>query len=73
MLSMIQWPPLAEQAEEYARAYRDARPFKHVVFDDLLSAETCAALAAAFPPPEWPGWDHGRGQRSLPAEEADVR
>lgn len=37
-------------------AYRDARPYPHVVIDGLLGEPRAAALAAAFPPPTHPHW-----------------
>jgi hypothetical protein len=47
--------------ESDAATYNHAKPFKHLIFDDLLLPEACAALAAAFPPPDWEGWNRGRG------------
>ncbi len=37
-------------------AYRDARPYPHVVIDGLLGDARSAALAAAFPAPDHPHW-----------------
>lgn len=43
-------------AIEQRSAYRDARPFPHVVVDGLLGAELAGSLAGAFPGPEHRGW-----------------
>lgn len=39
------------------RAYAAAKPFPHVVIDDVLPAEVFARAAAEFPPIDDPGWD----------------
>lgn len=37
-------------------AYRDARPYAHVAFDDFLGSELALALAERFPGPDHEGW-----------------
>ena len=39
-----------------ASAYRDARPYPHLVLDGLLGDARSAALARAVPAPSHPGW-----------------
>jgi hypothetical protein len=58
---MIQLPALEKRLAADTASYNSAKPFKHLVFDDLLVPEACGALAAAFPPPDWAGWNPGRG------------
>lgn len=37
-------------------AYRDARPFPHVVIDGFAGGELASSLASVFPGPDHPGW-----------------
>ena len=61
MLRMIELSRLNERAERDAVAFREAKPFKHLVFDDLLRTEVRDEMLAAFPASDWPLWDRGRG------------
>jgi hypothetical protein len=61
MLRLIRLAALCDRLSSDTAAYNHAKPFKHLVFDDLLQSETSAALAAAFPPSDWDGWNRGRG------------
>lgn len=61
MMRMVRLPALMERLASDAASYKNAKPFKHLVFDDLLPPEAGQALEAAFPPAEWDGWDRGRG------------
>jgi hypothetical protein len=47
---------LVEIGVQRAAAYRDARPFPHVVIDHLLGDARCDAIARAVPSPTHPGW-----------------
>ena len=38
-----------ERADEYARRFQAARPFRHVVIDDFFSADFCRDVCAQFP------------------------
>ena len=48
MLSLLQ-PDLLTQAPALQRQFLSARPFRHVVIDNFLTSEYCAALASEFP------------------------
>jgi hypothetical protein len=61
MLQLIQLPVLTARLATDAPAFQNARPFRHLVFDDLLVLTAKEALVKAFPAPDWPGWDRGRG------------
>lgn len=61
MLQLVRLEALHNRQAADKADYDNAKPFKHLVFDDLLSPATCEALAAAFPSSEWQGWDRGRG------------
>jgi hypothetical protein len=63
MLRMLQFSTLWDRVASDTECYRRAQPFKHLVFDDLLTPETCAVLATAFPSGEWTGWDRGRREQ----------
>jgi hypothetical protein len=59
---------LVALGRERHAAYRDARPYPHVVIDGLLGDERSAALARAFPPPSHPHWkrrDHAEQRARL--------
>ncbi|MEO6576639.1 MAG: 2OG-Fe(II) oxygenase [Polyangiaceae bacterium] len=43
-------------AKAREQSYRDARPFPHAVFDQLLGEKVAVPLAEAFPRPDHPGW-----------------
>lgn len=45
---------LQPRTSEFARAFRDAKPFPHLVLHDILRIEP--ASMAAFPDPDWPHW-----------------
>jgi hypothetical protein len=47
---------LRDLALERRGAYRDAQPYPHAVFDDLLGSDLARALARQFPGPAHPGW-----------------
>jgi len=44
------------RVEEDARSFRDAKPFRHIVFDDLLVADLVAPFRTAFPRDAWEDW-----------------
>jgi hypothetical protein len=43
-------PDLLARQEEYARAFREADPFPHVVFENFLAPAVCEEVLASFPP-----------------------
>ena len=47
---------LRDLALERRDGYRDALPYPHAVFDDLLGIDLSRALARHFPGPDHPGW-----------------
>jgi hypothetical protein len=47
---------LRDLALERRGAYRDAQPYAHAVFDELLGNDLARALARQFPGPDHPGW-----------------
>ena len=47
---------LVELGRTHQRAYREARPYPHAVFDGLLGDARCTAIAQAVPAPTHPGW-----------------
>ena len=50
---------LAQRARELGPAFRDARPYPHIVIDDFLLASAARELALVFPGPDDPiAWDH---------------
>ena len=50
---------LAQRARDLGPAFREARPYPHVVIDDFLRAEPARELARVFPGPGDPvAWDH---------------
>ncbi len=61
MLQYIQLPLLAARVTADSESFRYAKPFRHVVLDDLLVLESARELLNAFPAVEWPGWDRGFG------------
>src|SRR5689334_19954513 len=63
MLQLIRLGALEDRLASDTVSYNTAQPFKHLVFDDLLPSDASAALRAAFPPPDWQGWDRGRGDK----------
>jgi len=42
-------PAVIGQADEYARRFQAARPFRHVVIDDFFSEDFCRDVCAQFP------------------------
>jgi hypothetical protein len=61
MLRLIRLGALRDRLDADTALYNAGSPFKHLVFDDLLPPEAGESLAAAFPAPDWEGWDRGRG------------
>lgn len=68
MLKLVQIDRLNSRASSDAVAFRDAKPFKHLVFDDLLVPESKQQLIDAFPDERWFGWqdvDHEHQRKKL--------
>jgi hypothetical protein len=47
--------------EDDARSFQDAKPFRHVVFDDLLVDDFAVPIRSAFPQEAWDAWCPVRG------------
>jgi len=48
VLSEIQ-PRIAERADQLSREFASARPFQHVIIDDLLDSHFCQEWMREFP------------------------
>jgi hypothetical protein len=68
MLQYVQLEHLNFRLEKYQREYQTAKPFKHLVLDDLLLPEKTAELHHSFPQETWLGWkdiDHAHQRRKM--------
>jgi len=53
---MIRLESLSRRVEDDARSFRDAKPFPHLVFDDLLVDGVVTPIRTAFPREGWDSW-----------------
>jgi hypothetical protein len=74
----IDYDRLYAMADRRRGEFRTARPFPHIVIDDLLDPETYGQVRAAFPPPDSPIWKkpenaHTRGKLVTRRGESDLK
>jgi hypothetical protein len=58
MFHYINVSKLVERVDQDAASFATAKPYKHIVCDDLLVPGCETAVAAAFPDSQWTGWDN---------------
>ena len=56
MINCINLDSLRRRVQEDAKSFREADPFPHLVFDDLLVEEIKEQLLNTFPVDAWDGW-----------------
>ena len=56
MLDWINMESLNARAESQSQAFQEAKPFRHLVFDDLVLKDKLSSLTRAFPNANWDGW-----------------
>jgi 2OG-Fe(II) oxygenase superfamily len=68
MLKSLQLDRLNSRLSSDVLSFRNARPFKHLVFDDLVVPEVKQELVRSFPSDDWFGWkdiDHEHQRKKL--------
>jgi len=55
---MLDMNKLSAEAPDLKKSFAAARPFRHLVIDNLIVPEKSEALASEFPAPDWTGWNN---------------
>lgn len=56
MIETLQLEKLKRRTQDDARSFREAKPFRHIVLNDLLVDGLAEPFVAAFPEMSWDGW-----------------
>ena len=56
MLHWIDTESLNAKVESQGQAFQEARPFRHLIFNDLVAQDQLPSLIGAFPNTDWDGW-----------------
>jgi len=65
-------PEVLNRAEEFAKEFAQAQPFRHVVVDNFLQAEFCQSLMRDFPPFDAVNALNERGEVGNKATQPDI-
>jgi hypothetical protein len=58
MLAWINMPSLDARVENQRQSFQEAQPFRHLIFDDLVTQDRLSSLIDAFPDTDWSGWQY---------------
>src|SRR5882724_9639821 len=72
MVTALLRPGIASGVDHFRPQYASAKPFKHVVFDDLFEPAFCRELMAGFPSFEAGGSLNERGEQGRKAVVTDL-
>lgn len=71
MIQTLQLDKLTQRISSDAKTFQEARPYPHIVLDDLLPHETSEHIRDTFPKPEWKYWHRFKDKLQFQKQSCD--